>query len=214
VPKADPTPCIYVLAGTNGGGKSSIGGATFRRKGADYFNPDEVARQILFANPSVTKEQANSEAWAEGKRLLVSAMVQRKSFAFETTLGGHIIPALLEKALSAGIEVRIWYVALNSPELHIARVRSRVALGGHDIPDAKIRERYERSRWNLVQLLPKLTELFLYDNSKEWISPYFLPAPPKLILHVLKGKVLATCNLKRAPNWAKPILFAAIQASG
>jgi predicted ABC-type ATPase len=56
---------------------------------------------------------------------------------------------------------------LSSPELHIARVRSRVAKGGHDIPDAKIRDRYDRSRLNLIQLMPKLTELRVYDNTRE-----------------------------------------------
>ena len=40
-------PCIYVLAGTNGAGKSSIGGAMFREAGAEYFNPDEAAQHIL-----------------------------------------------------------------------------------------------------------------------------------------------------------------------
>jgi predicted ABC-type ATPase len=40
-------PRIYVLAGVNGAGKSSIGGATFRASGADYYNPDEAARELL-----------------------------------------------------------------------------------------------------------------------------------------------------------------------
>jgi len=55
------------------------------------------------------------------------------------------MPALLAAALSAGIEVRIWHVGLASAELHIARVRARVAKGGHDIPEALIRDRYDRS---------------------------------------------------------------------
>ena len=35
--------------------------------------------------------------------------------------------------------MRIWFVGLSSPELHMARVRSRVARGGHDIPEEKLR---------------------------------------------------------------------------
>jgi predicted ABC-type ATPase len=212
VRKAVPIPCIYVLAGTNGAGKSSIGGATFRRKGAEYFNPDEAAKRIASSSPSITQEQANSAAWNQGKRLLERAIDERQNFAFETTLGGHTISALLEKALLAGIEVRVWYVGLESPELHIARVLSRVKRGGHDIPEAKIRERYDRSRWNLIQLLPRLTEVFVYDNSKECNPSFLIPPKPKLILHAAKGKVIAMCDLKRAPNWAKPILIAAVKA--
>jgi predicted ABC-type ATPase len=212
VPKTAPNPCIYVLAGTNGAGKSSIGGAMFRQNGAEYFNPDEAARRILSANPGLTQEIANSAAWKEGKRLLERAIEERCNFAIETTLGGHTLAALLEKAMLAGIEVRVWYVGLESPELHIQRVRSRVERGGHDIPEAKIRERYARSIWNLIQLLPKLTEVFIYDNSEE-ADPHSGRAPnPKLILHARKGKTVATCDLKQAPPWTKPILMAALHA--
>jgi predicted ABC-type ATPase len=213
VAKEAQIPCIYVLAGTNGAGKSSIGGAMFQRKGAEYFNPDEAAKRILSANPGTTQEEANSVAWNEGKRLLEHAIDERRNFAFETTLGGHTISALLEKALSAGIEVRLWYVGLESPELHIARVRSRVSKGGHAIPESTIRERYVRSRWNLIQLLPKLNEVIVYDNSKEADPNSGLAPTLKSILHAVQGKPVAMCDLKEAPNWAKPILVSALKAS-
>ena len=204
-------PCIYVLAGTNGAGKSSIAGAMFLRQGVDYFNPDEAARLILSANPDITQAEANSAAWHQGRRLLERAIAERCNFAFETTLGGHTIATLLEKALSAGIEVRIWYVGLSNPELHIARVRSRVARGGHDIPAARIRSRYDSSRLNLIHLLPKLTELRVHDNSEE-ADPHSGVAPdPKLILHVRRGKIVSSCDLMLTPEWAKPILAAAIK---
>jgi predicted ABC-type ATPase len=45
---------IYVLAGVNGAGKSSIGGAAFRERGSDYYNPDEAAREIREAHPELT----------------------------------------------------------------------------------------------------------------------------------------------------------------
>jgi hypothetical protein len=61
----------------------------------------------------------------------------------------------------------MWFVGLSSAELHMARVRSRVARGGHDIPEERIRERYDRSRINLIELMPRLTELKVYDNSFE-----------------------------------------------
>jgi hypothetical protein len=79
--------CIYVLAGANGAGKSSIGGAAMLQHGVEYFNPDEAARRILAANPTITQEDANSAAWHEGKRLLERAITERLNFAFETTLG-------------------------------------------------------------------------------------------------------------------------------
>jgi predicted ABC-type ATPase len=142
---------------------------------------------------------------------LERAIAERCNFAFETTLGGNTMPAMLERALFSGIEVRIWYVGLNGPELHIARVRSRVEKGGHDIPEARIRQRYDRSRLNLIQLMPRLTELRVYDNSEE-ADPHKGVAPePKLVLHLVRGKIVSSCDLTLAPAWAKPILAAAMK---
>jgi predicted ABC-type ATPase len=204
-------PSIYVLAGTNGAGKSSIAGAHVRSRGTDYFNPDEATLRILRANPGISRDEANSQAWLQGKRLLEKAIDARLDFAFETTLGGATITALLEKAAAAGQAVRVWYVGLESPELHIARVRGRVAAGGHDIPEAKIRERYDRSRENLIRLLPRLAELRVYDNSEDG-NPALSVAPrPRLILHAADGVVRETCELASAPVWAKPIVMAALR---
>lgn len=185
----------------------------FRRSGSDYFNPDEASATILAANPAITTAEANSAAWHEGKRLLERAIAERLDFVFETTLGGNTITALLKEALDAGIEVRVWFVGLSSPELHIARVRSRVARGGHDIPDEKIRERYDRSRVNLIELMPRLTELRVFDNSFA-ADPYTGSTPrPTLILHLAKAKIVEMIDLADTPQWAKAVVAAAIKVS-
>ncbi|MBI4862192.1 MAG: zeta toxin family protein [Candidatus Riflebacteria bacterium] len=208
-----PVPCIYVLAGTNGAGKSSIGGATFRSNGADYFNPDEAARRILEASPGLPMAEANSAAWLQGKRLLERAIVERLDFAFETTLGGTTITTLLEDAVRAGLEVRIWYMGLDGVERHIERVRARVAAGGHDIPESKIRERYVKSRLNLIRLLPLVTEVRVFDNSGDNDPREGKRPVPQLVLHMKRGKVVATCPLATAPTWTKPILAVAVKLS-
>jgi len=208
---ADRPPRIYVLAGTNGAGKSSIVGAMLREAGADYFNPDEAARRIRSADPSLTNAEANSAAWHHGKRLLERAITGRLDFAFESTLGATTIPALLAGAASLGIELRVWYVGLSSLELHIARVRARAAKGGHDIPEADIRRRWETGRLNVIRLLPKLTELRLYDNSGD-ADPDTGAAPlPVLALHVKRGRIVAPRDLSATPVWAKPLVAAAIR---
>ena len=204
------TPKIYVLAGVNGAGKSSIGGAMLERAGVEFFNPDKVARQFLSMYPGISQEDANSTAWHQGRRLLERAIDERKDFAFETTLGGNTIPALLKKAALSGIEVRIWYVGLESPELHITRVQSRVSVGGHDIPESKIRERYTRSRLRLIELLPALTELKVFDNTEEGDPQKGQVPALKLLLHMNLGKIVTAYDLHRIPQWAKPIIQAAI----
>lgn len=205
-----------MLAGVNGAGKSSIAGATFRAAGADYYNPDEAARSLRAANPRLGAAEANSAAWHQGRRLLERAIAERRDFALETTLGASTIPRLLAQAAAQGIEVRVWYVGLDSPERHLARVRSRVRGGGHDIPEADIRRRYDHSRLNLIELLPRLAALRVYDNSIE-ADPAAGRAPsPVLVLHMEGGRIVGPADLARTPAWAKPIVVAALKgpASG
>ena len=206
-------PRIYVLAGVNGAGKSSIGGAAFRSFGADYFNPDAAARKLIAANPGLGRAEANSAAWRQGRRLLERAIAERLDFAFETTLGGNTIPRLLAEAAAQGIEIYVWYAGLASLELHIERVRARVRRGGHTIAEQDIRRRYERSRLNLIHLLPRLTALRVYDNSAE-ADPAAGQAPTlKLVLHTERGKILGPADLSQTPDWAKPIVAAALKLS-
>jgi predicted ABC-type ATPase len=205
------SPCIYVLAGTNGAGKSSLAGAAFLESGVEFFNPDQAALQIQSANPGITAAQANSAAWHQGKRLLQRAVAERLNFAFETTLGGETITTLLIAALNKKLEVRIWYVGLLNVNLHIRRVRSRVARGGHDIEESRIRSRYDSSRLNLIRLLPRLAELRLYDNSMDADPNAGKTPKPALILHLARGRIKTSCNLTRTPDWAKPIMAAAMK---
>jgi predicted ABC-type ATPase len=161
----------------------------------------------------MTGEQANGLAWRQGRRLLEQAIEGGLDFAFETTLGGVSISSLLELCLDGGGEVHVWYVCLATPEHHIRRVRARVAAGGHDIPESLIRARYHASHLNLIRLLPRLADLWVYDNSPE-ADPRRSRIRPDLILHVAGGRVEQVCALTAVPAWAKPIVQAAISRIG
>jgi predicted ABC-type ATPase len=212
VTEHSPVARIFVLAGTNGAGKSSVMGAMVLEKGATFFDPDAATRKIIAANDSITLGEANSMAWHDGVRMLQQAIDERLYFVLETTLGGSTIAGMLESALERGAEVSVWYVGLNSPELHVARVRARVLLGGHDIPEEKIRERYEQSQYNLIRLLPRLTELQLFDNSEEADRYAGIPPKPKLILHMDRQKIVGGCDLTVANEWTRAILVEAYRA--
>jgi predicted ABC-type ATPase len=203
--------CIWVLAGTNGAGKSSVAGELLRRSGGDYLNPDEAARRLRLAQPRLTQSQANAAAWAAGVSMLDDAIRERREYFFETTLGGKTIAGRLESALDQGIEVRIWYVGLVSLELHLARVAARVARGGHDIPEADVRRRYDAGRRTLVRLLPRLTELNLFDNSADADPAEGATPMPEKILHLLGGRIVAIADPRETPEWAKPIVAAALR---
>lgn len=212
----DHIPRLFVLAGTNGAGKSSIAGAMIRAQGAQYFNPDEAASRIRASQPHLSATQANSAAWHEGKRLLQHAIAQRLDHNFETTLGGQSFARLLKQAAEAGHEVRIWYVGLASPEHHLARVKARVRKGGHDIPEADIRRRFDQSRLQLIQLLPHLAELRVYDNTDEADPNLGLAPKPRLMLHWQAGQVLAPADataMAQTPAWVKPVVMAALKVA-
>jgi predicted ABC-type ATPase len=200
---ASPVPAITVLAGTNGAGKSSIGGARLGARQAPFYNPDIETQALIAANPGMTLDEANAAAWRIGKERLETAIAERQSFNFETTLGGTTITRLLEKAHDNGLRLRIWYCGLSDAELHIARVRAGVRRGGHDIPATKIRERYDTSRNNLCSILPFLDELMLYDNSTEANLGGGEPPRPIQLLQLRDGKILS--RVSSMPSWAKPI---------
>ncbi len=205
-------PVLFVLAGVNGAGKSSVGGHLLARAGLAWFNPDTFAREFRDAT-GCDQRTANIAAWHEGVRRLDEAIARRRSFAIETTLGGHTLPAKIAKAARTH-DVLVWFVGLDSDDHHVARVRARVAAGGHDIPEAKIRERYPAALANLVVLLPKLARVKVFDNSTDAAPGEPIP-DPVLVADIVKGTLAwptAPADLARTPEWAKPILAAAMPA--
>lgn len=207
---------ITVLAGTNGAGKSSIGGAHLREHGGEYFNPDEIARAAMAASPGLSQRDANAFAWQEGRRRLEAAMADGSAFTFETTLGGETITHMLIEAATQGAVVRIWFIGLERVELHLQRVAARVKKGGHDIPESDIRRRWAGSHANLIRLIPHVTDLRVYDNSVERDPTAWALPEPRLVL-AIEEKRLAfppPQHVGDTPQWAKPIVFAAYRHFG
>jgi predicted ABC-type ATPase len=207
-------PILYVLAGVNGAGKSSIGGHLLEREGLTWFNPDTFARELKAAT-GCDQESANAQAWQEGMRRLDEALAKGLNYAFETTLGGKTVAAKILQATKTH-DVLIWFCGLSSPELHIARVKARVAAGGHPIPAEKIRERYPLAQLNLMNLMPHVAYMKVYDNSAEAATDGTVP-DPLLVLEMEEGRVISPAAddlkaLQRAPEWTKSILEAALRA--
>ena len=204
------TPVIAVLAGVNGAGKSSVAGGFLEKEGDAFFNPDTVAQHIRNLHPDIPLTLANAHAWQIGKSLLEQAITSGRDYRFETTLGGRTIAQLLEQAARSGHRLHLWFCGLASADLHLRRVRNRVAHGGHDIPEEKIRERWNRSRENLIRLLPLIDHLRVYDNSAEADPAEGHRPKPLLLLEMQRGKITAPADLSGAPDWAQPIIAAAI----
>lgn len=148
-----------------------------------------------------TPEDANIQAWTLGKNHLERLRDDGGEFAFETPLGGRTITRLLHQIIALGGNVSVYYVGLESVGLHIDRVQQRVACGGHDIPEEKIRSRYTSNPQNLASLLPKAARVELFDNSAE--------GSPRRVAVFRQGELEWVSS--DVPEWAKLVIGRAFE---
>jgi len=148
-----------ILAGPNGSGKSSI----FRAVSPPgrFINADIVARRLDPSNP----ERVSFAAGKLVLRELAKAIQFQEDFVYETTLSSHQSIELIRRALDAGYEVGLVFVALRDADLNVARVAQRVSEGGHNIPEPIIRRRYDSSMTRLGDAIRLVHGTMIYDNS-------------------------------------------------
>ena len=161
-----------------------------------FFRAGSAASRVSAQSVDVEAAQSSRVFHLSGISLAISSNACDAGFA-------------LIEAARAGFEVYVWFAGLATPELHIKRVRARVKRGGHDIPEAAIRRRFEHSRVNLITLMPHLAGLRVFDNSAEADPAEGKTPAPLLVLHMQHGRVIESVAQARALQWAKPILAAA-----
>jgi len=139
-------PMAIVLGGVNGAGKSTSARALLAEQLAitTFVNADEIARGLNAFAPETVAFTAGRLMLQRLKELAA----ERANFAFETTLAGRTSFSFLNGLKEIGFVVDLYYSWLTSAELAIERVQDRVASGGHNIPAATVRQRYERSMRN------------------------------------------------------------------
>ena len=155
---------IIIIAGPNGAGKTTFAGE-FLPNEADcltFVNADLIAVGLAPFAPDTAAFRAGRLMLEE----IYKYVRQKKSFAFETSLSGRHYARLIIQWQSAGYQVKLFFLQLQSPELAIARVRQRVQAGGHNIPEAVIHRRFAAGLDNLEKLYkPVVDEWAVYDNS-------------------------------------------------
>ena len=147
---------LFVVAGPNGCGKSTLTRTAWLR-GVEIIDPDAIARNMA----SDTPIQAGREAVRQRRAALASG----RTHLVETTLSGNGPLRLMDAARTVGYRIELHYVCVCAPELAIDRIRNRVALGGHDVPEWDVRRRYARSLAHLPAAIARSDEARLYDNS-------------------------------------------------
>lgn len=155
-------PVLHLIAGPNGAGKSTfydtvLGPVTHLA----FVNADVIAAQRWPQDPDDRSYDAAVIA-AERRSQLIA---HRTSFVTETVFSHESKLALVHAAVDAGYLVTLHAVMV--PEaLAVARVRNRVAVGGHDAAEDKVRKRYRRL-WPLVAGAIRIVDsATVYDNSR------------------------------------------------
>ena len=157
-------PKIIIIAGPNGAGKT-----TFARE----FLPQEAGCPV-FVNADLIAAGlspfAPERAAIQAGRLMLDAIAQhvdkRESFAFETTLSGLSYARQIPQWRQLGYRVELFFLSLPSADVAVQRVAERVRQGGHDIPEATIRRRFEAGkRLFFERYQPLVDQWVFYDNS-------------------------------------------------
>jgi predicted ABC-type ATPase len=155
---------IIMLAGPNGAGKT-----TFARE----FLPQEAGCPV-FVNADLIAAGlspfAPQRAAIQAGRLMLEAMAthvaKRESFAFETTLSGMGYARQIAQWRQMGYRVELFFLGLPSADMAVQRVAERVRQGGHDVPEATIRRRFEAGK-RLFETVyqPLVDQWVVYDNA-------------------------------------------------
>lgn len=156
-------PNLYIISGCNGAGKTTASYTVLPEilNCEEFINADEIARGLSPFNPD--------KAAIEAGRIMLSRindfLKKRVDFAFETTLASKSFLNTIKKASEKGYEVTLLFFWLDSVELAIERVKTRVAEGGHDIPAKVIKRRYFSGIKNLFDLYIPICDYWMITNN-------------------------------------------------
>ncbi|HWD29093.1 MAG TPA: zeta toxin family protein [Rhizomicrobium sp.] len=201
-------PVLVIIAGPNGSGKTTLtrqledDGLNF----GEYINPDVIAETLDGTYP---ERVAKAQEIAEVRRQ--DCIVRRADFSFETVMSHPSKVGLLSQAKEAGYAIVLFFVATESPELNVARVRQRVTFGGHDVPADRIVARYHRTMSLLPAAIALCDRVVLFDNTYRPPRDEDIVLKPLVEMTVTDGKggahfalrVRATAPL---PRWMSEAL--------
>lgn len=157
---------VYIIAGPNGAGKTTFAREFLPNYASckTFINADLIAQGI---SPLAPEEAA----FHAGRLMLEEIKLhagRSDDFGFETTLSGLSYLTIVRRLKNSGYNVHIFYLFVPTVTLALARVKARVAQGGHGIPDAVVRRRYDRSIRNFFAVYRSLADNWiLFENSRE-----------------------------------------------
>lgn len=136
----------------------------------EFVNADEIAKGLSPFRPDKAGIQAGRLMLQRIKSLITNG----QDFAFETTLATKSYKNFVSDAQANGYSVTLIFFYLNSQDLAVNKVETRVKEGGHNIPEKVIRRRYENGLSNFFKIFKSIVDEWMFiENSGE---PYKLIA--------------------------------------
>lgn len=194
----DHRPVLIIIAGPNGSGKTTVTSKILKHEWLEdsvYINPDQVAQDMFgdWNSPEAVRQAAVYCAeWRE------RCLAEHKSMIFESVLSAPDKVDFVERAMSAGFFVRLFFVCTASPIINASRIAKRVIEGGHDVPIAKIVSRYNKSIANCARLSRVVDRTYIYDNSVD-------NQDSRILFRFIDGKV-AKRYIEDIPRWSQALL--------
>lgn len=195
-------PTLHILAGPNGAGKTTLYEAAVKPviPTVEFVNADRLAAAHFGHNASTEAEAKKGQELADERR--AALMAAGKSLVTESTFSHPSKLDLLAEARARGYKIAVYHVNVRSAEVSIARVRDRVTQGGHDVPEDRIRGRYERNKALIKEAVLAADRGQVFDNSRQGL-------PPELALAFERGRL--TYASTRVPLWAREVYAAQLE---
>lgn len=118
-------------------------------------------------------------------------------FTIETVMSHESKIEYIKLAKDKGYKVYLYFVSTRDVAVNIGRVAQRVAQGGHDVPEEKIRKRYQKSLENLTNALRLSDRAYIFDNSER----------NQPIWYVEYGDGVISFKEEKVPLWIKEYLI-------
>lgn len=164
----DQRPIVIALAGSNGAGKSTFYESFLADAGLRFINADAMSASL-----GVSAYEA-AELATSIRTALVSL---RESFIFETVLSDPVGEKVEQLASysALGYTVVLIFIHIDAAEESSKRVAMRASQGGHDVPDEKLRARFDRTQANLQRSIQRLRHVIIFSN-QDLSKPFQLVA--------------------------------------
>lgn len=157
-------PHIIIIAGSNGAGKTTSAPVLLKDSLHinNFVNADTIAQGLCAFQPEKAAIQAGRIMLDRIHNLAREGI----SFAFETILASRSFASWIPNLRSKGYKFHLFYLWLKSANLAVSRVKERVKMGGHMVPEETVRRRYEAGIRNFFNLYTPLADSWqLFDNS-------------------------------------------------